>query len=63
MATSTDTDPESAKKTVSSEAGVTCNNCWVSLTAGWWVSPPNMTCDMESNWLRAARFKCGWLYP
>jgi hypothetical protein len=42
-ATSTDTEPESLKNTVSSPSGVICTSNWASRAAGSCVSPPNMT--------------------
>ncbi len=62
-ATSTDTEPESAKNTRVSEVGVISTSCRASRTAGSWVSPPNITCAIRSTWSRSARFRTGWAYP
>ncbi len=60
-ATSTDTEPESARKTCSRPGGVISTSLAASRTAGSWVSPPNITCDMRPSWSVAASFSAGWL--
>ena len=49
-ATSTDTEPESEKNTVSRPAGVMSTRSCASRAAGSWVRPPNMTWFMVCNW-------------
>ena len=51
IATSTDTEPESAKNTCSSPAARARSGARPARTAGSWVSPPNITCAIG----RAAR--------
>lgn len=62
-ATSTDTDPESLKNTVSSPAGVMLTSSWASRAAGSWVSPPNMTWFMAASWSDSAASSTGWPWP
>ena len=63
IATSTDTDPESAKNTCSSPGGVISTSVRASSTAGAWVRPPNITWLMAPSWSRTAASRTGWAYP
>ena len=60
IATSTDTDPESARNTCSSPGGLISTSSSASSTAGAWVSPPNITWAMASSWVRTASSRTGW---
>lgn len=60
IATSTETEPESLKKTCDSPSGASSTSSSASSTAGAWVSPPNMTCDMRPSWSRTASSSTGW---
>ena len=62
-ATSTDTEPESARKTCSSPSGEIETSLSASRTAGAWVSPPNMTCDIRPAWSASAASSSGTAYP
>ena len=62
-ATSTLTDPESAKNTCCSSGGVNSTNDSASSTAGRWVSPPNITCAKFPICSTAARSNSGLRYP
>ena len=62
-ATSTDTEPESLKNTVSRPAGVISTSSCASRAAGSWVSPPNMTWFMVASWRVIAASSTGWPCP
>ena len=62
-ATSTDTDPESLKNTVSKPAGVISTSSCASRAAGSWVSPPNMTWFIAPSWVVSAASSTGWPCP
>ena len=62
-ATSTDTEPESLKNTVSSPSGVICTSSWASRAAGSCVSPPNMTWFIVASWPVIAASSTGWPWP
>ena len=62
-ATSTLTEPESEKKTVSRPAGVTSTRSCASRAAGSWVSPPNMTWFSTVNCSAIAASSTGWPWP
>ncbi|KAF5044084.1 hypothetical protein DSECCO2_495550 [anaerobic digester metagenome] len=61
MATSTATEPESARKTRVRGAGVISTSLRHSSTAGSWVRPPNMTWAMRESWSVTAALSTGWL--
>ena len=63
IATSTATDPESARNTLASAAGARFTSRRPSSTAGVWVSPPNMTWLIRSSCARAATSSSGTAYP
>ena len=63
MATSTETDPESQKNTFCNFGGVISIKRLASVTAGSWVSPPNITWLIFSSCPLTASFMCGLLYP
>ncbi|BDB42931.1 hypothetical protein IWGMT90018_33770 [Mycobacterium kiyosense] len=62
-ATSTDTDPESLKKTVSRPGGVISTSSCANRAAGSWVRPPNMTWFMVASWAVIAASRTGWPWP
>src|SRR6476661_6324161 len=70
MATSTETEPESARNTLSSTRsgsrslrGARATSRSPSDTAGWWVRPPNITWLIESSCERTAASSSGTAYP
>ena len=60
IATSTETEPESARNTCSSPAGVISTSSRASSTAGPWVRPPNITWLIAPSWSRTAASSTGW---
>src|ERR1700736_5992897 len=62
-ATSTDTEPESLKNTVSSPAGVMSTSNCDSRAAGSCVSPPNITWFIVASWSVIARSSAGCPWP
>jgi hypothetical protein len=63
IATSTDTDPESARKTCSSPSGVISISLRANAIAGSWVRPPNITWLIRDSWAAAAASSSGTAYP
>src|SRR5918993_1479620 len=63
IATSTATDPESTRNTCSRATGVRARSRRASPTAGSCVSPPNMTCAIESSCRYTAASSSGTAYP
>ena len=63
MATSTETEPESARKTASSPGGAISTSSSASSTAAGCVMPPNITCAMASSCVRTASSRVGWRCP
>lgn len=59
IATSTATEPESARKTCCSGSGVISTSVAASRTAGSWVSPPNMTWLIRPSCSRTASSSTG----
>ena len=60
IATSTATDPESAKNTPSSGSGASCSSRSARSTAGSWVRPPNITWAILPSCSLTARSSAGW---
>ena len=63
QATSTEMEPESAKKTRSSPAGAIAASFSASATAGSCVKPPNITWQSFPDCRRIASTIAGWLCP
>gem|GEM_PF-3125458 len=62
-ATSTATEPLSARNIFSREGGNSGSNLAANSTAGSCVNPPNMIWLILSSWVLAAALSTGWLYP